>query len=378
MLSFSKFFALIILGMAVAMAGVPAETYAKEFRKQTFVVNPSINYSEMDISEFSVFSDDEISGSPVFLDVTFKLAVTSARFCENRSIRFSIDGDQDGDEDFYIPICETGVIASEVKAANGVATGCRVEGLVSPAKDSAILHLAIPAFCQEFKFYDLSDFGLSALYTKGGVETRPLGTWWPVADLFRRGGFSPAIGQVYIADSQGDVPAKSAKFMDVLKADTYNWESGSKLSYKWGRFAWGGRFEANSGGTYSSYKVSANDIGSRIYLQVCARQSGMETACKYASISNIKAISLKKKPLPVVLGNPYVGQKLTGKTGVWEAGVSLKVSWLRNGIPIKGQSAREYRVTKFDKGKKITFRVTATKPGFYTEVKTSVNQSSIR
>lgn len=365
----------VILGFAALFVPSTFEAWAKPIYKQTVNVNEVSDYSGNDFSEITVFSDDEVSGLDIFMDLSFQSKTTAAKFCVDRKLRFSLDENEDGLEDLSFVLCESGTLASGVKTASGLETGCRVKALVVPESEATKLHLAVPAYCQAEKFFDLGDFKMTILYTKGDREMLPLGVGWRIIEPFKRGGVSLAIGDVNISDARGDIPARIAKFGDVLVADTNNWDSGSKLSYQWGKFSWGGRFKANPEGNKSSYKISAADIGSRLYLQVCARQTGAITECEYAYISKIIALEMKRKPSPSVTGNPEVGKTLYGKPGVWDAGVTIKVSWLRNGSLIKGQTAPTYKITSLDKGKKITFRVTATKPGYFTEVRNSASKS---
>jgi len=77
-------------------------------------------------------------------------------------------------------------------------------------------------------------------------------------------------------------------------------------------------------------------------------------------------------PKPKISGSAKVGKKLIVKAGAWKPGqVTLKFQWLRNGTPIKKATKAVYKVTKKDAGKRISVRVTASKPGYVTAVKTS-------
>jgi hypothetical protein len=50
--------------------------------------------------------------------------------------------------------------------------------------------------------------------------------------------------------------------------------------------------------------------------------------------------------------------------GRWTAGSTLSFQWLRDGQEIPGMIDDTYLITQADSGHELSFRVTATKPGF--------------
>ncbi len=76
---------------------------------------------------------------------------------------------------------------------------------------------------------------------------------------------------------------------------------------------------------------------------------------------------------PKIKGTAKKGSTLTACPGVWgpTASVSLSYQWHRNGSPISGATAETYTVTKADRGKKLTVRVTGSQPGFATVTRAS-------
>jgi len=68
-----------------------------------------------------------------------------------------------------------------------------------------------------------------------------------------------------------------------------------------------------------------------------------------------------------------VGKKLTADPGAWGPGeVALSYQWYRAGAKIAKATSSTYKLVAADRGKKITVKVTGTKPGYTTVSKTSV------
>lgn len=83
--------------------------------------------------------------------------------------------------------------------------------------------------------------------------------------------------------------------------------------------------------------------------------------------------------LPSISGKPRVGRTLTARPGSrTPAGVSLGYAWLRNGKAVAGATAKTYRLTRADKGKKVAVRVSATKAGIGSAAATSKPVGPIR
>ena len=75
--------------------------------------------------------------------------------------------------------------------------------------------------------------------------------------------------------------------------------------------------------------------------------------------------------IPTLNGSPKVGKSLSAVTGTWGPSVTLTYSWLREGVPIDGQSSLTYVQLAEDVGKDISLVVTGTKTGYVTVKKTS-------
>lgn len=89
--------------------------------------------------------------------------------------------------------------------------------------------------------------------------------------------------------------------------------------------------------------------------------------------------TLTTAPTPTISGTVKVGKTLTAKPGTWKpSGVSFSYQWKRSGTAISGATKATYKLTKSDKGKKITVTVTGTKTGYASVSKTSKSTSSVK
>jgi len=81
--------------------------------------------------------------------------------------------------------------------------------------------------------------------------------------------------------------------------------------------------------------------------------------------------NLTRTPIPTIEGSSTVGETLTAKPGTWDVGVSLSYQWMRSNVPISGATSATYVLQNDDRSHAIAIRVTGTKPGFNSEVRTS-------
>jgi len=70
------------------------------------------------------------------------------------------------------------------------------------------------------------------------------------------------------------------------------------------------------------------------------------------------------KAAPTITGSAKVGKTLKAHPGKWEPkDVAITYQWLRDGAPIEGAAAQNYKVTAADAGTSLSVRVTATQEG---------------
>jgi alpha-L-rhamnosidase len=82
---------------------------------------------------------------------------------------------------------------------------------------------------------------------------------------------------------------------------------------------------------------------------------------------------------PTVTGVARVGRLVRATPGTWNMpGVTLRVQWLRDGVPMTGQTARTYRLRPVDLRSRIGVQVTATRPGHATGAARSTTLRPVR
>ncbi len=161
----------------------------------------------------------------------------------------------------------------------------------------------------------------------------------------------------------------------TLTAWAENWQPGAGLvmSYQWladGR--------PITGATGSSWKVTNAVAGKRISVRATGRFDETSTAVQ-SSDETAPSVGLITPAKPKIKGKLKVGKKLKVVAGDWKPGsVKLRYTWLRNGKVIKGATKASYKLTKKDRRKKISVRVTATKTHYATVVRTSAKTTKVR
>jgi len=155
----------------------------------------------------------------------------------------------------------------------------------------------------------------------------------------------------------------TAKVGKTLKVSKGSWSvTGTKLAYQWLRNG-----KAISKATKSSYTLKSADRGKRISVRITAsapgRAAGVSITPQTAKVAYGAAAKAKKKPK--ISGTARVGKTLKVSKGSWSLkDVKLSYQWLRNGKKITKATKSRYKLTKKDKGKKISVRVTAKKTGY--------------
>lgn len=106
--------------------------------------------------------------------------------------------------------------------------------------------------------------------------------------------------------------------------------------------------------------------------------AGNPESPKSTSVSVTDVATLSAFVHPAITGTAKVGSTLTASTGEWNTnGLSFTYRWLRNGADISGAVGNAYVVNTADAGKKISVRITASKPGFASAAATSASTSVI-
>lgn len=177
-----------------------------------------------------------------------------------------------------------------------------------------------------------------------------------------------------VAVAKGSVTPKSvaitgtAKVGGTLTASRGTW-SPSDVTYK---YQWLRDGAAIKGATAKSYTIVAADAGKRISVKVTGSATGYTSTSKTSAATAKVAQGTLATVTPNITGTPKVGSALTAAPGTWKpSGVTYRYQWLRDGKSIGGATAKTYKLTKADGGRKITVKVTGSKGGYTTASKTS-------
>lgn len=130
--------------------------------------------------------------------------------------------------------------------------------------------------------------------------------------------------------------------------------------------------KAISGAKSPTYTPTAKDYHKQLSVRVTAT-SGGRTSTATSTTAKVKAGQFTKTAPPVVKGTFTVGRKLTAAAGKWSPNSTrTSYQWLRNGKRIKGATGKHHRLTKKDKGKSISVKVTVRRSGYATTTAVSV------
>ena len=145
------------------------------------------------------------------------------------------------------------------------------------------------------------------------------------------------------------------------------------LSYQWTRNG-----AAIPGATARCYTMQAADNHANVSVRVTGTKSGYNTVTVAAPVWNIQSGIFDSQPAPVIAGIQRVSYTLTANPGTWAPTPTLTYQWYRNGVVVTGATGKSYKLTTTDRGKRITVRVTARRPGYATAGKTSASTGYIR
>ena len=167
----------------------------------------------------------------------------------------------------------------------------------------------------------------------------------------------------------------TAKVGQVLTVNDGTWDpADATLTRQWRRNG-----AAIPGATGRTYTLTTDDLGKAITVTVTGSKaghtSGTVTSAPTAAIGN-GTITADK---PTVAGKLKVGKTLTAKPGTsTPSTATVKYQWLRNGTAIRGATASKYKLTRKDKGKKISIKVTRTATGYADLVLKSAQTRAIK
>ncbi|MEP9382729.1 YncE family protein [Nocardioides sp. KR10-350] len=158
-----------------------------------------------------------------------------------------------------------------------------------------------------------------------------------------------------------------------LTARTGSWTPTPAYTYQWLRNG-----KAIKGATDEKYAVVAADAGTRLSVRVTAKKTGYTTVTRTSMPTSTVRKAALKTSRPWIKGLTKVGRTVTAVPGSWTSGARLHYQWRANGRTVKGATAKALRVTRALVGKRITVKVTGTKPGYVTATRISKPRTARR
>ncbi len=132
------------------------------------------------------------------------------------------------------------------------------------------------------------------------------------------------------------------------------------------------------GANGSTYTLTSADYNEYIQVYVIGHREGHQAATVHSAYTSyVGKGHFASTPAPKITGTRKVGHKLTA-TVTWKPKPSsLTYQWYRNGTKIKNATKSTYKLTKTDRGKRITVKVTGKKRGYTTHTRASAKTAKI-
>ena len=130
--------------------------------------------------------------------------------------------------------------------------------------------------------------------------------------------------------------------------------------------------------------VTPDLLGQSLRVELDGRQCGHENVTSTSAPSTVAAAPVVVAPTvftaatPTITGTPKVGKKLKVVPGAWSPAATLTYQWFVKGKAVKGATGKKLKLTKAMVGKKVTVKVTGTRPGYTTLTKTSKATTKVK
>lgn len=166
----------------------------------------------------------------------------------------------------------------------------------------------------------------------------------------------------------------TAQVGKTLTVDAGTWKPApDALAYQWYRDG-----TAIGGATKASYTLQVADLGAKLKVSVTASRTGYNSATKSSDTTDAVAKGTISSKTPTISGTRQVGKTLTAKPGTWSpSGVTFTYQWYRDSKAISGATKATYKLTKSDKGKRMSVAVTASTDGYNSLAKRSAQTGKV-
>jgi hypothetical protein len=144
------------------------------------------------------------------------------------------------------------------------------------------------------------------------------------------------------------------------------------------RYQWYRSGVAIVGATAASYRLPASAAGVTYSVRITGSKTGYASLVKASAATSVVAKGSLVGTVPRISGTAKVGYALTAIPGAWSpAPVALRYQWYRSGVAIVGATAASYRPPASAPGARFSVRVTGSKTGYSTLVKTSAVTAAV-
>ncbi|RLV49250.1 hypothetical protein D9V37_11935 [Nocardioides mangrovicus] len=138
----------------------------------------------------------------------------------------------------------------------------------------------------------------------------------------------------------------------------------------------------------SSYVPTSADVGQPVSVLVTGALRGYRSSRTTLSLGTVTAQPAQTAPVvrpslavtgrPTLAGTAKVGKRLSARAGTATPAAAASFQWLRNGVPIARATATAYKLTKADKGKRISVRVSWIRAGYFSALATSAATTAVK
>lgn len=136
-------------------------------------------------------------------------------------------------------------------------------------------------------------------------------------------------------------------------------------------YAW--RSNGRDVATGPTYVPVAADQG-RVLTLVVTRPGGRKSTSVPVTVGSGRFATA---PTPKVSGTSRVAATLTATPGVWSPTATFTYQWFANGAAISGARSTTYKIASTQKGKRISVKVTATRPGYAPTTRSSASTGTV-
>ena len=121
-----------------------------------------------------------------------------------------------------------------------------------------------------------------------------------------------------------------------------------------------------AGGSWTTWTYSAQGASSYRPKKGQAEGWRFQPLTGGVAPSRVPPAGFTAAPSPKLTGKAKVGRTLSVTTGTWVPSPTLTVKWYRSGKVVRGANGLTYKLTRKDKGKRVTVKVTASGAGLQT------------